>query len=402
VVITGVGAVSPFGPGGDALDRLFLGESRVRPIESFDTSRYRSHLGAEVSDFVPKDFIAGKNLRKMDRISRMAVAASRMAVDDAKLLIDETNRERVGIILGVSFGSVDISVQIAHTLFTEGPQMVNPILVPNTVLNAPAGHTSIELGFIGINSTVNHKEASAETAIAYGAAEIMRGTADVVLAGGTEAIAELLFAVLLGYRALSPTDGKIEGIRPFDEKRNGAVLGEGAGIVCLEALEHAQKRGRDPYAEVLGWGMSSAPSPPNDWPDDPKGPILAMERAISSSGLSPSDIDYISASANGTDGLDRIEAEAIAHVFGEGGQGPFVSSIKGAVGESYSSGGIRGVALARSFSKDTIPPTVGLNEPAFPLNFVTGNAKETKIERALLNGFSSGGTFISLVFGKYS
>lgn len=278
--------------------------------------------------------------------------------------------------------------------------MVYPILVPNTVMNAPAGHTSIELGFGGINSTVNHREASAETAIVSAAAEIQKGTADIMLTGGTDIISEFFFNVLINFKALSPIDGGVEGARPFDVSRNGPVIGEGSGILCLEAMEHADARGASPYCEVVGWGMSASPSPPTDWPSDPKGPVLAIQRALESAGITPGDIDYISASANGGRKLDQLEAEAILQVFGMDAQRPLISSIKGAVGESFSSGGTRTAATAISIKEKVIPPTLGLTTPLKPLPIVSGKNKETTICFGLVNGFSSGGTFVAIVVKK--
>jgi len=394
VVVSGIGMVTPLGVGKDTFYRkLFRGDSGISPITSFDTSRFSSKLGAEVSDFSPKEFVSLKNLRKMDRLSRMAAASARMALEDAGVTVDTANRDRVGIVLGVTYGSTDVAAQFARILFTDGPMMVNPILVPNTVMNAPAGHTSIELGFRGINSTVNHHEASAETAIAYAAAEIKRGSADVMLAGGADIMSEFFFEILTNFRALSPVNGGPEGARPFDSLRNGPVVGEGAGILCLETMEHARARGANAYCEIAGWGLSAAPSPLNDWPSDPKGPVLAITRALESAQTTPGEIDYISASANGGRKLDRLEAEALSAVFDGEKQRPLISSIKGALGESFSSGGIRAAAMAMSIKEKVIPPTLGLKNPIKSLQFVLNKKKEAQINCGLVNGFSSGGTF---------
>ncbi len=401
VVITGIGMVTPLGAGKNVFSqRLFRGDSGISPITAFDTSRFRSRLGAEVRGFIPREFISAKNLRRMDRISGMTAASARMAIEDAGFAIDASNRDRVGIILGVSYGSTEVAAQFAGILFTEGPGMASPILVPNTVINAPAGHTSIELGFRGINSTVNHREASAETAIAYAAAEIKTGRADVLLAGGADIISEIFFEILTHFKAVSPVDGGAEGARPFDSLRNGPVIGEGAGVLCIESRTHARARGVTPYCEIAGWGLSSSPSPPTDWPSDPAGPILAMTRAIASAKITPGDIDYVSASANGGKKLDRLEAEALSAVFAEESQKPFISSIKGAVGESFSSGGIRTAAMAISIREQTLPPTLGLNLPIKPLPFILNMKKEAGIHYGLVNGFSSGGTFASIVLKR--
>jgi 3-oxoacyl-[acyl-carrier-protein] synthase II len=401
VVITGIGMVTPLGTGKDVFSqKLFGGDSGISPITFFDTSRFRSRLGAEVHGFLPRDFISVKSLRRMDRISSMAAASARMATEDAGFNIDASNRDRVGIVLGVSYGSTDVAAQFAGILFTEGPGMASPILVPNTVINAPAGHTSIELGFRGINSTVNHREASAETAIAYAAAEIKNGRADVLLAGGADIISAFFFEILTHFSALSPVKGGAEGARPFDSQRNGPVIGEGAGVLCIESMAHARERGAVPYCEIAGWGLSSSPSPPTDWPSDPGGPILAMTRAFESAKITPEDIDYVSASANGGKKLDLLEAEALSAVFAGEKHKPFIASIKGAVGESFSSGGIRTAAMAISIREQTIPPTLGLQNPIKPLPFILNMKKEAGINCGLVNGFSSGGTFASLVLKR--
>lgn len=401
VVISGIGMVTPLGAGKDDFSlKLFRGDSGISPITAFDTFDFSSKLGASVDDFTPRDFVSIKNLRKMDRISAMAAASARMAMEDAGVAINASNRDRTGIVLGTAFGGTDVAARFAGILFTEGPGRASPFLVPNTVMNAPAGHTSIELGFRGINSTVNHHEASAETAIAYATAEIKQGRADVVFAGGAEIISEFFFRILTNFKALSPVNGGVEGARPFDTLRNGPVVGEGAGIVCLESRKHAETRGVKPYCEITGWGLGSAPAPPNDWPSDPRGPVLAITRALKSAGLTPGDIDYVSAAASGGSKQDALEAEALSIVFGSATDKPYVGSIKGAVGESFSSGGIRAAAMAVSIKEGCLPPIVGLNNPIRPLRFVMDKKMDVPIKFGLLNGFSSGGTFVSLVLKK--
>ncbi|HOO40935.1 MAG TPA: beta-ketoacyl synthase N-terminal-like domain-containing protein, partial [Syntrophales bacterium] len=221
IVVTGVGMVTPLGIGKERFsENLFQGNSSIREIESFDTSRLPSHLGAEVRDFSPQDFISTKNFRRMDRLSQLAVASARLALEDAKIVVDSNNRDRIGIILGTAFGPTDLKIQCTRILFTRGPAKINPSLVPNSVLNAPAGHASIELGFRGINTTVNHQSTSGEAALVYAAMELLRGTADVVLAGGAEILSEFFFETLVRFRAVSPVDGRAEGAHPFDVNRN--------------------------------------------------------------------------------------------------------------------------------------------------------------------------------------
>ncbi len=401
VVVTGMGMVTPLGVGKDRFrEALWRGETGIREIAAFPTDGFGSHLGAEIRAFQPRDFISLKNLRKMDRLSAMTTASVRMALDDAGIAVTGANRDRIGIIMGTAFGNTELQVQSARILFTEGPGMVNPIHVPNTVLNAPAGHASIELGFRGVNTTINHQAVSAETAIAYAAMEIRRGTADVIFAGGVDILSPFFYEALGRFRALSPVDGGAEGARPFDLARNGPVMGEGCGIVCLENGESARERGAAPYAEVTGWGLASSPSPPTGWPADPRGFLLALERAMRMAGVMPPDIDLIQAAANGGVKLDALEAAAYGRIFGEGRCQPLITSLKGATGEIFASGGIRAAALALSVREGVVPPTVGLKRPLCSLPFVIGEARRRPVKKALLSGISFGGTYACLVFEK--
>ncbi len=402
VAVTGIGLVTPLGIGKAAFaERLFRGDSAIAEIAGFDTSRFPSHLGAEVRDFKARDFISLKTLRRMDRLSQMATAAARLALEDAGIVVDAANRDRTGILLGTAFGATDVKTHCARILCTEGPGMVNPILVPNTVMNAPAGHTSIELGIRGVNTTVNHHAVSGETAIVCAAMDIQRGAADVVLAGGADILSGFFFEALIRFRAASPVDGGAEGARPFDRRRNGAVIGEGAGILCLEGLDRARERGAASYCEIAGWGMSASPAGPTDWPDDPRGVLLAMGRAVRLSGLAPRDIDMVQAAANGGKNPDRIEAEACSRFFASPA-GPFMASVKGAAGESFSSGGIRAAALALSIRNGMVPPTLGVADPIERLNIVTGTSVKADIRCGLLNGISYGGTNVSVVVKRTS
>ncbi len=398
VVITGIGMVTPLGAGKDAFARaLRQGDTGIREITAFPTEGLPSHLGAEVRAFEPRDFISVKNLRKMDRLSAMTTASVRMALDDAGLRIDPTNRDRIGIIMGTAFGNTEHKVLTARVLFTEGPGMVNPIHVPNTVMNAPAGHASIEMGFRGVNTTVNHQAASAETAIAYGTMEIRRGAADVIFAGGGDILSPFFYEALTRFHAVSPADGGPEVARPFDRLRNGPVAGEGCGIVCLEDGELARERGAVPYAEVTGWGLASSPTPPTAWPVDPRGFSLALERALKMAGAAPAEIDLIQAAANGGCDPDAMEAAAYKHLFG-GSAKLLITSLKGAMGENFASGGIRAAALALSLREGIVPQVIGLNEPLVPLPFVIGASVNQPVKRGLLSGISYGGTYACLIF----
>jgi 3-oxoacyl-[acyl-carrier-protein] synthase II len=401
VVVTGMGLVSSLGVGRLAFaDNLFRGACGIRPIERFATTALRSHLGGEIRDFSPRDFISGRNLRRMDRLSQMVTASARMAVEDAALDLDAVDRHRVGLVIGTAFGPVDVAVQFADALFGEGPRRVNPILVPNTVMNAPAGHAAIELGLCGINSTVNHREASAETAIAYAAMQIRESRADVVLTGGGDILSPFLLRILEGFMALSPQDGCEERARPLDRDRNGPVIGEGAGLLCLESLESALSRGARIYCEIVGWGLSAAPAPANDWSGDPAGPVLAMQKALSMADAHPEDIDALSAAASGGINADRLEGLALERLFKRNPK-PVVTSIKGALGEIFASGGIRAAAMALSIRDGIVPPTLGLTAPIICLDTVQTIARRMDVIYGMVNACASGGTFAALVLRKF-
>jgi len=402
VAITGIGIVSPLGSGREVFwEAVLAGASGIAPVAAFPVQALPCRLAAEIRDFQARDFVSVKNLRRMDRLSAVATAAARMALDDAGLAITPANRDRTGMILGTAWGGTDVTVSFARVLVTEGPGSANPILVPNVVMNAPAGHASIELGFRGINTTVNHYAVSAESALTYGAQEIRRGAADVLLAGGADVLAPFYFESLTRFKALSPLQGGgSEGARPFDLRRNGPVAGEGCGILCLEPLEAARERGATVYAEIAGEGMASSPAPMTGWPTDPRGVVLAVRRALRSAGCGPEDMDAVFAAAGGGLQPDLLEAEGLEQVFGPAGKRPLVTALKGALGESFTSGGMRAAALALAIRDGAVPPTLGLEEPVRPLHFVTGQVARAKVQRGLLNGISHGGTYVSLLFSN--
>jgi 3-oxoacyl-[acyl-carrier-protein] synthase II len=401
VVVTGIGMVTPLGIGKEEFSRrLFAGDCAIDTIKTFDTGSFPSHLGAEVTNFTPRDFISVKNLRRMDKIALMTAASARIALENAEIQITDENRDRVGIILGTAFGATDVTVQFAGTLLTEGPAFANPILVPNTVMNAPAGHTSIELGFRGVNTTVTHFAVSAEMAIAYAVAEIRRGTADFILTGGVDILSKFYYESLTRFHALSPQNGGPEACRPFDMDRNGAIAGEGCGIICLESMQSAMARGRKPYCEIKGTGMGSSPTTPTGWPENTDGIRKTFTRALKNAGTTAADIQAVSAAANGGKVLDATEAQAYAEIFADSVKKPLITSLKGAIGESFSGGGIRACALALSLEKNILPPVVGLTNPLRPLAFVAGEKKEIEINNAALAGISFGGTYAYLIFGS--
>ncbi len=401
IVVTGLGLVTPLGVGRDEFSRrLFAGDCAIDTIRAFDTGAVTSHLGAEIRDFMPRDFISVKNLRRMDRTSLITTAAARLALDDAGIAVTAANRDRIGILLGTAFGATDVTVQAANTLLSNGPSSVNPILVPNIVMNAPAGHASIELGFRGVNTTVTQFAVSAEIALAYAVSELKRGAADAMLAGGVDILSKFYFESLSMFRDLSPSDGGEEGARPFDKRRNGYVAGEGGGILCLETLASALHREAKIYCEITGTGLGSSSTSPTAWPQNTEGIKRSVERTLKNANIHLADVTAVMAAANGSGVLDRVEAAAYNELFTSSGARPLVTSIKGAVGESFSGGGIRACALALSVEKGCLPPTVGLDLPLAPLGLVRGEKKETYMNHAVLAGISFGGTYAYLVLSR--
>lgn len=398
VVVTGLGLVTPLGVGRHQFARgLFDGRSGLGEMTRFDSTPYGIRCAGEVHGFEARQFISARNWRRMDRLSTYAVASAVMALEDAGLGIDDRNSRRIGVVLGTAFGSTEVATQFGGAIFQEGPRFANPILVPNTVMNAPAGHTAIEIGARGINTTLNHRETSAENAIAYASSQIALGRVDVVLAGGAEIISEFMVAVLSRFKALSGLRGGEEAAKPFDRFRNGPIVSEGAGVLCLESLPHAMDRNAEPYCEIAGFGMSAAPSPANAWPEDPSGPILAIHRALAHAELKPEQIDHVSACANGGPELDILEARALTQVFGQSHCQPWISSVKGALGESYSAGGIRAATMALGLKSQIVTPHLGTTEPIMPLRLAGNQARPAKLNHGLLNTISSGGTFCALI-----
>ena len=398
VLITGIGMVSPLGIGKEAFaPALFSGASGITPLTLFDPGPDGPQLAAQVTGFKAQDFIRPATVRRMDRLSQMMAAAARMAVDDAGLTVTPENRDRIGVMLGTCFGGTDVAATFGKVLFTEGPRRVNPILVPNTVMNAPAGHLAIELGARGINTTVNHREVAAETALAYAASQLLGGRATAILSGGGDILSPFAVKVFNHFRALSPGDGGMAGAFPFDQRANGLVLGEGACILCLESQEEAERRGARPYCQLAGWGMAAAPAPATGWPQSPEGPVLAMQRALVAAGITAADIDLVCGSAAGAPALDRLEALALAQVFG--GHRPHIVALKGALGENLSSGAIRAAAMAMALRQQCLAPIIDLADPIVDLNFVRpGHTPHRRLRHGMVNGIAAGGTFVALIF----
>jgi 3-oxoacyl-[acyl-carrier-protein] synthase II len=402
VVITGLGIVSSIGVGKEAFwENCLQGISGIKPIQGMDVKSYRSRLGGQLPEIDFKAFIKPANLRRMDRIGKIVVSAVRLGIDDSGLNLKEEDSSRIGISIGTGLGSSDTVDKYFRSLLKEGPTGAAPLLFQTAVPNAITSHCAIEYGIKGVNITFSHKESSTEMAMTFAYHLLKEGGADVIFAGGGDELSEPLYHVYSMLGALSPGKGKAaEGMRPFDQDRNGIVLGEGSGILVLETLEHAEKRGANIYAEMAGVGLSGSTDGLLRY--DLKGDMIARAMSLATQQLDT--VDYISAAANSTPDLDRAETLAIKKIFGERAKEISVSSLKSMLGEFDGSGGIRACGLVLSLSHGIIPPTIGTErlDPQCDLNVILGQSKKKEIRSALLNGCSNGGSNISLRFKRYS
>lgn len=407
VVITGLGAVSPFGCGIEKLwDSIKQGKSGVSFITRFDTSDYPTRIAAEVKDFNAEEYIDKKTARHMDRFTQYAVVSADMAVKDSGIVIEEIDRTRFGVILGSGIGGMETMGDQYETLFSKGPKRVSPFFIPMMIGNMAAGQVSMRFGALGINETIVTACASATNAIGDAFRAIQRGEADVMITGGSEAgITPIGLAGFSSLKALSTHNDEPEkASRPFDKNRDGFVMGEGAGILILEELEHAQKRGAKIYCEMSGYGASSdayhmtAPAP------DGSGAALAMKKAVEDAGITPDRVQYINAHGTSTEYNDRLETLAIKKVFGEYAYKIAVSSTKSMTGHLLgASGGLEGAILALSIKNSFAPPTINYQEKdeECDLDYVPNAGRSMDIEYGMSNSFGFGGHNAVILFKKY-
>jgi 3-oxoacyl-[acyl-carrier-protein] synthase II len=401
VVITGLGIVSSIGIGKEAFwESCLRGTSGIKPVRRFDVSPYRSRLGGELPEIDFKAFLRPANLRRMDRVGKIVVSSVHLAIADSGLRLEAEDSHRIGISIGTGLGSSDTVDQFFRSLLREGPTGAAPLLFQTAVPNSITSHCSIEYGIKGTNITFSHKETSTEMALTYAYHLLREGRAEVILAGGGDELSEPLYHVYSRLGALSPGRGiGTEGMKPFDRERNGIVLGEGSGILVLETLEHAEKRGARIYGELAGAGLSGSTDGLLQY--DQTGDSIA--RAMLSASEKLSQIDYISAAANSTSDLDLAETLALKKVFQERAREISISSIKSMIGEFDGSGGIRACSVALSLYHGMVPPTVGTGhlDPQCDLDYTLHQARKRPIRSALLNGCSNGGSNISLCFNRY-
>lgn len=407
VVITGVGLVTPLGTGTEKSWKGFIeGRSAVRRINSFDPSGLPSQIAAEVLDFEVDRFVEAKEQKKMDRFIHLGLAAATMAVEDAKLEITESNAERVGVIVGTGIGGLPAIEHYSKVLNEKGHKRISPFFIPMTIINLASGQISIRFGAKGPNSAVATACASGTHSIGDAFRLIRSGVADVMITGGTEAVITPLGVVgFTAMKALSIRNHEPErASRPFDRDRDGFVMGEGAGILILEELNHALERGARIYAEIIGYGMSSDAYHITSPSINGEGAARCMSAALKDANIQPHEVDYINAHGTSTKYGDELETAAIKTVFGEHAYRLCVSSTKSMIGHLLgASGGVEAAVCVLSIYNGIVTPTINLDnpDPECDLDYVPNRARPLQINVAISNSFGFGGTNACIVFKRY-
>jgi len=405
VVVTGLGAVAPNGIGVEQFwDNLIRGVSGVATITRFDASKHDVRIAGEVKGFDPLQWIEKKEVRKMDLFIQYAIAAAQMAFDDAGLKVGDDNRERMGVFVGTGMGGIPALEESHKILLERGPGRVSAFFIPSIITNLGSGQISMRFGLKGPNSCVCTACATGNHAIGDSFRLLHHGEADVMIAGGSEAvITPLTIAGFGAMRALSTrNDEPTRASRPFDKGRDGFVMGEGSGIMVLETLEHAQRRGARIYAELVGYGMSAdayhMTLPALD------GAVRSMRLCLQDAKLAPSEIDYVNAHGTSTPAGDVNETQALKEVFGEYARKLAVSSTKSMTGHLLgAAGGIESVITVLSIVKGMLPPTINYDtpDPECDLDYVPNTARAAQVRAALTNSFGFGGTNASLIFKRF-
>ncbi|MFD7521464.1 MULTISPECIES: beta-ketoacyl-ACP synthase II [Paenibacillus] len=406
VVITGLGVMSSLGQEVNTFwGNLLAGKSGVSAIESFDVSEYPTRIAASVKDFNPEDYIDKREARKMDRFVQFAVAASINALKSSGLNIQEdTDPERVGVYVGSGIGGLSTWEEQHKILLEKGPKRVSPFFIPMMIANMASGQISMITGAKGPNSTAVTACATGTHSIGDSFKLIQRGDADVMICGGAEAtISPTGVAGFCALRAMSTRNDEPEkASRPFDTGRDGFVMGEGAGILVLESLEHAQKRGAHIYAEVIGYGMSGDAHHMTE--PDPDGAARCMVKAIKDAGIAPEDIDYINAHGTSTPVGDKSETSAIKKALGEHAYKVAVSSTKSMTGHLLgAAGGVEAVICGLTLENGIIPPTINLDDqdPECDLDYVPNVPRKSDVQVAMSNSFGFGGHNATIILKKY-
>lgn len=406
VVVTGIGLITPVGVGNDATwSSICEGVAGVSRVSSFDPSDLKTQIAGEVGDFEPTLYMEPKDAKRNDRFIQLSIAASKLALEDAGLEVADDISERTGTFIGSGIGGMQTFYDTVLTMENKGPSRVSPFFIPNIVTNMASGYVSMRFNAKGPNCSSTTACAASGHSLALSAKIIQDDKADVMIAGGAEApLIPLTFAAFNAMRALSTRNDEPErASRPFEAGRDGFILSEGAGVLILEELEFARKRGANIYAEVLGSGMSgdafhiTAPSL--------DGPVNCMRAALKDSGLNPGDVDYINAHGTSTRLNDVNETRAVKAVFGDDARRVPVSSTKSMTGHMLGAAGAVEAAISvLALKNGVLPPTINLfeSDPECDLDYVPHTARESDIKVVLSNSYGFGGTNVSIALGKFS
>ncbi|MCL4275359.1 MAG: beta-ketoacyl-ACP synthase II [Anaerolineales bacterium] len=407
VVVTGLGCVSPLGNNvKDTWDALLAGRSGAAPITAFDASAHKTKFAAEVKRFDAASLFGVREARKMDRFTQFATAAALEALEQSGLKIDDTNRDRIGILIGSGIGGIITMLEQYEVMKERGPERVSPFLIPMMISDGAAGNLAIRVGARGPNMALATACASGTNALGEAAEMIRRGAADVMIAGASEAsISALAMAGMNVMTALSTrNDDPQRASRPFDKNRDGFLMAEGAGILILESLEHAQARGATILCEFAGYGTSddafhiSAPA------ENGAGAAISMQLALENAEFSPADIDYINAHGTSTQLNDKSETAAIKTVFGEHAYKVPVSSTKSMTGHLLgASGALEAVVGALTILNGIVPATINYEtpDPVCDLDYVPNQPRELKVDRVMSNSFGFGGHNATLILSRH-
>ncbi len=406
VVITGMGVISPIGNNVEEFwSSVRAGKVGIGPITRFDTADYKVKLAAEVQNFDPKDFMDGKAAKRMELFSQYAVAAAAEALEDAGIRMEQEDPFRVGVCIGSGTGSLQTMEREYQKLLNRGPGRVGPLLVPMMIANMAAGNVAIRYGCKGKCIDVTTACATGTHSVGEAYRSIQHGEADVMLAGGTEAaICPLGIAGFTALTALSQAEDPLRASLPFDRDRSGFVMGEGAGVLILESLEHAAARNARIYGEVKGYGATCDAYHITSPAEDGMGAAMAMKYAMEEAGWRPADVDYINAHGTGTHHNDLFETRAVKQAFGDQAGKVKISSTKSMIGHLLgAAGAVELIVCVKSIQEGWIHPTVGLTVPGeeCDLDYVPGHGVFAKVERVLSNSLGFGGHNAAVAVGRF-
>ena len=408
VVITGMGAITPIGKTVESFwDGIKKGECGIDKITHFDTTNFKVKLAAEIKEYDPEEYFDKKQAKRLDKFSQYAIIAAKEALKDSGITKENTDMEKFGVVVSSGIGGLETIEEQCNTYFSKGPDRISPMFIPATICNMAAGNVAIEIGAKGESVAMVTACASATHSIGESYRMIKHGYEDVILAGGTEAsITPTGIAGFMNIKALSQSTDNLRASIPFDKERNGFVMGEGAGVIILEELEHAKKRGAKIYAEIVGYGATSdayhitSPAP------DGEGGARAMKRAIEDAKIQPEDITYINAHGTSTHLNDMCETMAIKSALGEkASKNVMVSSTKGNTGHLLgAAGGVEAIACIKAIEEGFVPATIGYKvvDEECDLDIVPNEGRKQELRYAMSNSLGFEGHNSTIIFKKYN